>query len=331
MVTKRKILSEIAKLFDPLGLLGPVILHAKRLMQDVWRCETHWDESVPQSLHTEWSEFVQQLDSIRQISFDRGLIAPEFRDIQLHGFCDASEVGYGACIYIRSVGKHRNIICKLACAKSRIAPLKTVTIPRLELCGALILARLYRETSNALKITPDKVVFWSDSTIVLQWLKTSPHLLKTYVANRVVEIQDLTGSYEWRHVKSGDNPADAISRSQLPHNFLRNDTWQSGPRWLVRNESEWPIENMQLTELTELRRNACLTIHLDSEILKRYSSYSKLCRVVAYCLRFRLSNKNTGPLDATEINESEIRILRILQSTQFSNEIKLTDFHASNT
>ncbi|XP_011691571.1 PREDICTED: uncharacterized protein LOC105452295 [Wasmannia auropunctata] len=322
-LTKRNVLAEIAKIFDPLGLLGPIVLYAKKIMQDVWRCKLQWDESVPQSLYTNWLEFVRQLESMGRVSFDRKLLVDDCHNIQIHGFCDASSVGYGACLYVRSSGKRGKTICRLACAKSRVAPLKTVTIPRLELCGALLLARLYREVSSASNVKPDKVVFWCDSTIVLHWLKTSPHSLKTYVANRVSEIQEITGPHAWRHVGSEDNPADAASRGQLPNAFLRNQTWFEGPSWLNKEESDWPHQITQSIDIPELKKNICLvTTYTDLGILERISSYSRLLRVVAHCLRWRPDNKCTGTLKATEINAAEIRILRILQSTQFLNEIK---------
>lgn len=188
--------------------MGPVVLYAKKVMQDVWRCGVQWDESVPQSIHTRrvyWSEFIRQLELMNRVSFDRRLLIDDYQNVQLHEFCDASNIGYGACLYVRSRGKHGNIVNRLLCAKSRVAPLKTIIIPRLELCGALLLARLYREASDALGITPNKTILWCDSTIVLHWLKTSSHLLKTYVANRVAEIQEFTGASEWRHVRSEDN------------------------------------------------------------------------------------------------------------------------------
>lgn len=223
IISKRKILSEIAKIYDPLGLLGPVILYAKQLMQDLWRSQVHWDESVPQNIHLKWFEFSQQFKTIDNISFDRELFLRERRDVQLHGFCDASNVGYGACIYTRSTDENDKSICKILCSKSRVAPLKAVTIPRLELCGALLLARLYREIRDTLNTVFDKIIFWCDSTIALHWLNTAPHLLKTYVANRVTEIREITETHVWRHVRSEDNPADAVSRGQLPHAFLKNN------------------------------------------------------------------------------------------------------------
>jgi len=128
-LTKRNILSEIAKIFDPLGLLGPVGLHAKKIMQDVWRCKLLWDESVPQGIYSEWLEFTRQLNLINIISFDRNILIKDCSNAQLHGFCDASNVGYGACLYVRSIGKHENVITKLLCAKSRVAPLKPIIIP----------------------------------------------------------------------------------------------------------------------------------------------------------------------------------------------------------
>jgi len=158
-VTKRNILSEIAKIFDPLGLMGPVVFYAKRLMQDVWRCKLHWDESVPQNIFTSWVQFVQQLQSMGKVLFERKLFAGNDCDVQLHGFCDASNSGYGACFYVRSRDKKGNKIIRLISAKSRVAPLKTITIPRLELCGALLLAQLYHETFTALGINPSKVIF----------------------------------------------------------------------------------------------------------------------------------------------------------------------------
>lgn len=145
------------------------------------------------------------------------ILIDDYCDIQIHGFCDASNNGYGACIYIRSRGKYHDTLVRLLCARSRVAPLKTITIPRLELCGALLLAHLYHEASSTLKIIPNKIILWCDSTIVLHWIKTSSHLLKTFVANRVIEIQRLTNAEVWRHVKSEDNPADALSRGRLLH------------------------------------------------------------------------------------------------------------------
>lgn len=109
-------------------------------------------------------------------------------------FVHASQEGYGACLYIHSENQNHDTRCRLLCAKSRVAPLKSTTIPRLELCGALLLAKLYYEVQRILGLTPNKIVLWSDSTIVLHWIKTPPHRLKTFIAHRVTQIQRLTNS-----------------------------------------------------------------------------------------------------------------------------------------
>ncbi|XP_070516626.1 uncharacterized protein [Cardiocondyla obscurior] len=170
-LTKRKILSDIARIFDPIGLMGPLVLHAKKIMQDIWRSGVQWDESVPQSIQYEWTEFIKQLKNMSRVSFDRKISIESCYENQIHGFCDASNVAYGACLYARSVGKNGEITSKLICSKSRVAPIKPVTIPRLELCGALLLARLFSEVAKAIDLEFNKIIFWSDSTIVLHWLK----------------------------------------------------------------------------------------------------------------------------------------------------------------
>ncbi|XP_018376448.1 PREDICTED: uncharacterized protein LOC108769759 [Trachymyrmex cornetzi] len=248
----------------------------------------------------------------------------DYQNIQIHGFCDASNIGYGACIYVRSCGPQGNVAVRLLCGKSRVAPLKPVTIPRLELCGALLLAQLYQEVSHALQLKIDKAVFWCDSTIVLHWLNTSPHLLKVYVANRVATVQEITGSHQWRYIKSKENPADSISREQLPYDFSQNQLWFSGPTWLTENEHDWPNESICATEVPELKKNVCfVSMHGNLDIFDRYSSYSKLLRIIAYCLRVRPTNKHTGALCVKEINEAEIRVLKLLQITRFPDKIKI--------
>ncbi|XP_011883625.1 PREDICTED: uncharacterized protein LOC105570788, partial [Vollenhovia emeryi] len=254
-VSKRHILSEIAKIFDPLGLLGPIILASKVLMQECWRTKISWDESVPSALHSSWLTFIEQLELIDHLTIDRRLMIENFTEVQIHGFCDASKIGYGACLYVRSCNKQGDTIVRLCCAKTRVAPLKDTTIPRLELCGALTLTRLYREVSTVFTFKPSKVVFWTDSMIVLHWLRKSPNILKVFEANRVKEIQDVGDELEWRHIRSENNPADALSRSQLPREFLKNESWFNGPLWLRQSEATWPTSiEIPIKELPGLKK-----------------------------------------------------------------------------
>ena len=310
-ITKRTILSGIAKIFDPLGLLGPVILYAKAIVQECWKAQVNWDESVPQKLHTLWYTFTRQLQLLCNVSIERHLITKDPSQIEIHGFCDASQVGYGACIYARSIDANHEIIVRLACAKSRVAPLKQQTIPRLELCGALILSRLFIEMRPAINFRINRVIFWSDSTIVLHWLKKSPQALKTFESNRVREIQTLGDEVEWRHISTKDNPADALSRGQLPSDFLKNNIWFHGPAWLQQSDDVWPVSTaIPVSELPGLKRETCLLVKpINGEFLLRFSSYRTLLHAVALILRLIQSEQFANPIailtQNKEIKESK--------------------------
>ena len=119
-------------------------------------------------------------------------------------------------------------------------PVKPLTLPRLEVSAAYLLAKLLNWTKQALAFDSSKTYCWSDSTITLNLVNTEPNLLKTFVSNRVAHIQEFTSSVEWRHVSSSENPADLISRGQMPQEFLNSAGWQNGPNWLFRRQSHWP-------------------------------------------------------------------------------------------
>ncbi|XP_066585538.1 uncharacterized protein [Prorops nasuta] len=321
--TKRRILSEISKIYDPVGLLGPVIFYIKKLMQDIWKTGIHWDESIPQEIYCRWTKFTDQWANVGKIHFKRRVIADNHKNLQVHGFCEVSSHGYGACIYVRSEEYSGKITSHLLCAKSKIAPLKIMTIPRLELCGAVILVRLYEEVARNHDINNiEKTFFWTDSTIVLHWLRTSPALLKTFVMNRVAMIQEHTQGSEWRHIRSEENPADAISRGQLPFEFLKNNLWPHGPKWLLEVETNWPRVFPNQLEMPELRKNTCLSLCVDNaQIFERFSSFNKLLMVIAYCLRFKRNNKYVASIKPQELNEAEICIMKVIQSSQYADKI----------
>jgi len=165
--TKRQILSCISQIFDPLGLLGPTIIKSKLIMQQLWQLQLNWDESLPIQLHTQWSRWYNGISQLNHLEIPRRILCDDPIRIELHGFCDASERVYGACIYLRSTDQAQRHHVNLLCAKSRVAPLKTVSILRLELCGALLLSQLYQRVSESLSITFNQMYFCCDSTIVL--------------------------------------------------------------------------------------------------------------------------------------------------------------------
>ena len=332
-ITKRKVLSEIAKLFDPIGLLGPIILFAKKLMQEIWKQKIEWDETLPQTLHYSWTSFCSQLNTIGNIRYKRYMCIRNAKTVELHGFCDASQSGYGTCFYLRSKDSQNQYHTSLICAKSRVAPIKTRTIPRLELCAMQLLIKLYDQIIKAIDIKIDKVYFWSDSTVALHWIKTSPHLLQVFVANRVAEIQTKTRISDWHHVRSEDNPADALSRGQLPNDFVQNKSWRNGPFWFKLDNHKWPKSNIpSLDDMPEKRKATCMlitpTIKHFIHIFQRHSSFIKLIRIITTCFRFikkfkrynKLRNNNFNST-AHLSNKAEIVIIKVVQNSAFSEEI----------
>ncbi|XP_076377783.1 uncharacterized protein LOC143259436 [Megalopta genalis] len=253
-VTKRVILSEIAQIFDPLGIIGPIITRAKIIMQELWQLKTGWDESISQELHTQWQQYRNDLQELVSLKIPRGVAMGKLESTELHGFSDASERAYGACVYLRSLTTSGIWEVRLLCAKSRVAPLKTISVPRLELCGALLLAQLVDKVKRALSMPINSIRYWSDSTVTLTWLKQSPSRWNTFVANRVSEIQVLSDSEHWYHVASQDNPADMISRGTAPSFLASADIWWAGPAWLSMDCKHWPESKIQTVDAPEERQ-----------------------------------------------------------------------------
>ena len=154
---------------------------------------------------------------------------------ELHGFCDASEAAYAAVVYFRTLDSKGNPHVSLITSKTKVAPIKRLTIPRLELCGAHLLARLLHHIQRIFNVPIKDVHAWTDSTIVLGWIVGDPRRFKTFVGNRVSELIDYVPPECWRHVDGVDKPSDCASQGLLPSELLKHDLWWNGPKWLLRN------------------------------------------------------------------------------------------------
>jgi len=327
-VTKRNILSQIASLFDPLGLVGPIVIRAKILMQKLWQLQCDWDKPVLIEVQKEWKSYVSSLNYLRELEIPRYLGTETDYEIQIHGFADASLLAYGACLYIRCSSNKNIHVTKLICAKSKIASLKIISLPRLKLCAAVILARLANKVLPKLKLNIKNKYFWTDSSIILAWITSPSSKWKTIVAHRVSEIQDMTRLNEWNHVSTQDNPADLISRGCGADQITNNDLWWEGPHWLTDNSKNWLKSKINVNAgiIPEAKEKITLLIEpVNENLIKNYSSWNKLLRVFSYCLRFikiRVKRLEViGPIQVEELRAAEIAVIKITQSYYWSSEI----------
>ncbi|GFS65045.1 uncharacterized protein TNCV_1635551 [Trichonephila clavipes] len=189
--TKRDVLSTIAKIFDPVGLMAPVISKAKIFLQRLWRSKLEWNDLLPAEEYREWQQFLVSLENINNIEIPRRILVAFPEVIEIHGFADASERCYSAAVYCKSKNLKSETLVRLISSKSRVAPIKSLTIPRHELCAAVLFAKLVKRVVAALQLETAEFYLWSDSMIVLAWLRKEPMDLKTFVQNRVAKIQEL--------------------------------------------------------------------------------------------------------------------------------------------
>ncbi|XP_055838041.1 uncharacterized protein LOC129906336 [Episyrphus balteatus] len=239
-VCKRTVLSNLASLFDPLGLLAPVIVLGKLFLQELWKTKSSWDYQLPEDQANKWLRYLNSFSMLKDLSIPRYASCPcKKKNVELHAFSDSSQKAYGSCVYIRSVDDNEIINSHLLCSKSRICPLKVTTIARLELQGAVLMvelvARLLPLFSNEFR----RVCYYTDSTTVLAWIKSPSYTWDTYVANRVAKIQANTDIEQWHFVRGNINPADMVSRGLDLPTLLNTSIWFRGPDFLNTFDILW--------------------------------------------------------------------------------------------
>ncbi|XP_076248135.1 uncharacterized protein LOC143187841 [Calliopsis andreniformis] len=337
-ITKRTLFSEIAKLYDPLGWLSPVVIRAKTLMQSQWLEKIQWDEQVSAETLKMWNTFCADWSRLNQWKLPRWIrYGADTTSVELHGFCDASLAAYSAVTYLRVTTIDNGVFTSLLMAKTRVAPIKTQSIPVLELNGAVLLAELILHVRDSLAMKIDRVVCWTDSTIALAWLKKHPSTWKVIVANRVSKIQTALPNAEWRYVPTRSNPADLNSRGIDAAEFLQSNLWTFGPTWLSEAEAQWPAipASVETDESKRVAHAHVATPKPEWDFLFRFQSWRKLLRVTAYCLRWRRPSRvnqrsNAGQvIEAAEMRNAAERLARHIQGSHFAEEYRCLKNHRS--
>ena len=255
-------LSTIAKLYHPFGWLCPVIIIAKIIMQDIWKAKLEWDDNLPPSLEKKWANFCSSMASVALMKIPRWLSTTKFSSIELHGFADASKNAYAVAIYLRVVRIGEECTARLLVAKTRVYPLKQLSIPRLELCAATLLAKLMSKAQDDLQRRDISIHTWTDSKIVLHWIRSDPFRWEVFVGHRVAEIHRHISDTSWRYVPSRENPDDVASREMDPHQLPLYQLWWNGPCWLKGPPTSWPQQiNTEIDSSIYLEFNSQVECH----------------------------------------------------------------------
>jgi hypothetical protein len=338
VVTKRAVLSVIARIFDPLGFMLPFTITAKVIFQKLWQLGLNWDEEVGEDLSSQFKGWIDGFNIIKSWNISRrysNIAWSSVQGIELHAFGDASMSAYGAAVYIRIPMGNSSYACSLVTSKAKVAPLKKITLPRLELLSSLLAARLLVFVKDALRL-PDITSYrcWSDSTAALGWIKGDPNRWKQFVANRAIEIQNLTEPHKWSYCPTEDNPADLLTRGISATSLVNSGMWLKGPDWLSACEEQWPqksdcqcmttlvIESESLLSATNTKPEKVFEV-------ERWSKFTKAVRVVAWVLRFINNAKNpkakvmTKELSFEEQLEAKMCLFKEYQVQAFFEEMVL--------
>lgn len=337
LLTKRNILSFIARIYDPLGIIGPIITPFKIFMQNLWCTKINWDTEIPIELQNKWNQLISYIDNVKHIYVPRWLkMHVEITSMQLHGFSDASNLCYGAVVYLRCQYANQTVSVRLISSKSRVSPLKKVTLPRLELLGAVILSRLTKKLLSIIPFKINEIYLWSDSTIVLSWINSDPSRWNTFVSNRIAEIQNNVPTCQWCYINTKENPADCLSRGLDASKLINFSLWFEGPTFLKKlnfipelfTQQHLTQSNTSNFELKNIISMVNTSQNFDDSILRRSSNYNRLIRTIAYCFRFiqkckKSPNTERNEITVTEYNNALTKIIYLVQHVAFFREISL--------
>ena len=344
-LTQRLVLSLVSNVFDPIGLVAPFTVGARLLLKDIWRVTGQQrDDELPQDMVQRFLVWSADLPKLKNIKIPRSYFSGAFDNIELHMFGDSSEDTFSAVAFLRArvktpTGEEKTELV-FVLGKARVAPMKVVTVPKLELQAALLAARLKREITQALTVTVNQVFMWTDSTTVLQWINSNEKQ-PILVANRVCEILEYTSADQWNHVAAKDNPADAGTRG-MSAEVLQLSSWVNGPHFLTNSSFPF-VPNKDVINNIKLGVNQAViiedTVSLATSAIKqttpvpslfpfdKFSSYQKDLRIAAYVLRLLpkhagYRNPDGSITDPTELDEADCLLQYLVPGESFEAERK---------
>ncbi|XP_062558178.1 uncharacterized protein LOC134223057 [Armigeres subalbatus] len=335
--TKREMLRTLMAIFDPLGLISNALIFLKILLQEVWRYNVNWDDEIPDELNTRWELWLRILPMVQNVRIPRcyriSINMGVDTKVQLHTFVDASEFGYAAVVYLRFV-KLNQVECTIVSAKARVAPIRFISIPRLELQAAVIGSRLAETIVKSLSFEIDERVYWTDSRDVLCWIRSDHRRYSQFVAFRVSEVLETTTISSWRWVSSKENVADEATKWQRQPDLTNSSRWLNGPEFLYQDPTTWPNEPAHSSHTKEELR-AHLNYHgkVQTSVIdfSYYDSWTRLLRVTARLLRYTSNLRRTvaklhresGPLTQQELQCASFYLYKQAQQNTYSEEMQI--------
>lgn len=342
ILTKLVMLSLTSQIFDPLGLLAPFVVRFKVLLQSLWKEQLGWDDPVPSSISDPFRVLLFELPRVKEFAIRRPyMVQSGVVRRELFGFCDASVNAYSAVVYLRTVNFEDQCDSYIVCTKTRVAPLKSLTIHRLELMAAQLLSKSITRISSNLGIHPENVFCFSDSQVTLCWHSKAPENWQVFVANRVRVIQAVLPISHWAYIRTHDNPADLPSRGITIEKLLNSTLWSQGPLFLANPAGfeclKSDAANVNTSVLKMCQSKVCLAttkVHTTT-IFDRFSPFSQLRAVVGWLLRFTenvrsqaksdIKRKLAFPfcgeaLSSAEYDRATIALLCYTQQLAYPNE-----------
>ena len=330
--TKRNVLSVIASFFDPLGYISPITSQGKIIFQLLCKSKINWDDSIHKEILLLWKRFIKLIADVNFVRIKRCVI-PELMDtlvnIQLHGFCDSSGFAYCGVIYLRKETSCGFVDVRFLTAKTKVAPIKATTIPRLELLSCVLLSGLVKTVTLPLSELgyDTSITCWNDSMSALGWITNENKDRGPWVQPRVRKSREQIPAEHWRHVPGVLNPADIATREISPSDMNPDSIWFTGPKFLYENPDTWPLstfdENEVLTDEKNSRTvvvNVVMNDNTFDEIIEvgKYSSLHRLYMLVALILRFKRNmlacirdhEKRNGSISLNEYRDAEKLIIK---------------------